>query len=167
MLIGPCVRFTGRSYKRHPLYASSRQNNNSIIDFWGPCSVMSLYSLVLWLGKVRDVTWLFVIWSLAAVFNHLVARVFTHSTLLLHVALLGYAVAPLIPLAALILLLRPPVWVSGLLQLLGVCWASSSALLSYSTIVSLPTDRRPRLRLLFPTVVLMTLYISSLIPTHR
>lgn len=164
MLIGPCVRFTGRGFKRHPLYAASSTNNRQSIDFWGPCSVMILYCFVLWLGRVKDVAWIFVIWTAAAIFNHMVSRVFYHSSLLIHVALLGYSIAPMIPIAALIMLLGPPVWLAGLLQLTAIAWASTSAIMSYSTVVTLASENKPRLRLLFPTVVMMTLYISSLIP---
>ncbi|RYY70176.1 hypothetical protein EON63_22900 [archaeon] len=122
---------------------------------------------MLWLGRVKDVVWIFVIWSLAATFNHLISRVFYHSSLMIHIALLGYSVTPMIPIALIILLFGPPVWLAGLLQTLGVVWASASAILSYSTIVTIATEHKKKLNLLFPTVVLMTLYITSLIPLHR
>lgn len=167
MLIGPCTRFTSRAYKRHPLYMSSSNASRQSIDFWGPCSMMILYALILWLGRVKDVAWIFVIWTVAAVVNHLISRVFYHSKLLIHVALLGYCIAPMIPIAIIMLVFGPPPWLAGILQLVAVSWASTSAILSYSTIISLASELKPRLRLLFPTVILMTLYISCLIPTTR
>lgn len=165
MLIGPCFRLTGRTNKRHPLYPSTSNSHRQSIDFWGPCSIMSTYVLLLWLARVKAVSWIFVIWTAAAVVNHMVCRVFYHSKLLLHVSLLGYCVAPMIPMALLILLLPLPAWLSSLLQGVGVLWASAAGILTYSTIFSLASELRPRLRLLFPTVLLMNLYISCLVPT--
>jgi len=54
MLVGPCYRICGKAYARHPLYKSSAALlSNQTIDFWGPCAVISIYGLVLWLGKVK------------------------------------------------------------------------------------------------------------------
>ena len=50
MIVGPVYKLCGRNYERHPLYKNS---SNQSIDFWGPCALVSLYGLVLWLGRVR------------------------------------------------------------------------------------------------------------------
>jgi hypothetical protein len=167
MLIGPFFRIIGRPYKRHPLYISSSHVNKYNIDFWGPWSIVSLYCLLLWLGRQRDVVWIFLIWSVAAVMNHFVTRVFHHSSLMIHIALLGYSLTPIIPFAAVIILLNPPIWLSTVLEVISVVWASTSAIMSYSTIITLSSESKPKLRLLYPTVILMELYITSLMPISR
>ena len=167
MLIGPCYRILGRPYKRHPLHASSSVNNRRSIDFWGPCAVVSIFSLVLWLGRVREVPWIYLMWSIAATVNHLVSRVWYHSSLMIHVALLGYATVPLIPFAIIIVIFNPPVWISTTLEVLSIIWASLSAITSYATIMIVPAEQRPRLRLLYPTAVVMALYLTSLLPVGR
>jgi hypothetical protein len=102
MLLTPLTKMAGRPLGRHPLYksviASQRHNCNSStsngsntanngsgnkhrkeanIDFWGPCLVVGLYCLVLWLSKVHNTSWVFMIWGTAGVFNHLVGRVYS------------------------------------------------------------------------------------------
>lgn len=53
---------------------------------------MSVYGALLWLDRVRDVPWLYVIWTAASLFNHFVCRVFYKpSKLLAHYSLLGNA----------------------------------------------------------------------------
>lgn len=167
MFLGPCYRLAGKPYKRHPLHSSSSANNRHSIDFWGPCAIVSLYSLILWLGRVREVPWIYIIWSIAATVNHLVSRVWYHSSLMIHIALLGYSTAPLIPFAALILLINPPMWLAVSLEVMSVVWATLSAITSYATIIAVPAEQKPRLRLLYPTVVLMALYVTSLMPIKR
>lgn len=167
MMIGPFLKLVGRPYKRHPLYVSNSNLSKHSIDYWGPCTIVILYCLILWLGRVRDVGWIFVIWTVAAIMNHFVSRVFYHSSLMIHIALLGYSLTPILPFAAVILFVNPPVWVSSLLELTSVVWASTSAILSYATIVTISTENKPKLKLLYPTVILMELYITSLPPIMR
>ena len=164
MLIGPCTKLTGKVSKRHPLYISGRGFNNRSIDFWGPCMMMSLYGLVLWVGRVRDIPWIYVIWSITATLNHLITRVWHRSSLMIHVALLGYSVTSMIPFAAVILMVRMPIWVATLLEMVSVVWASSAAIMSYSMVFSVSPQNRPRLKLLYPLVILMEMYLISLIP---
>jgi hypothetical protein len=166
MIFGPCYRILGKPYKRHPLHASS-VNNRYSIDFWGPCSVVSVFSLVLWIGRVKEVPWIYVIWSFAAVFNHLVSRVWYRSTLMIHIALLGYSIVPLIPFTLLILMFNPPFWLSTCLELLGIIWATLSAITSYTTIITVPAEHRSSIRLLYPVIILMDLYLTSLMPLKR
>ena len=64
-----------------------------------------------------DVPWIFVIWGIGGFCNHLVSRVWCSSTLLIHTALLGYSIAPTIPFAAIILFLRPPVWIATIMEI--------------------------------------------------
>lgn len=167
MFVGPFFKMIGRPYKRHPLYISSSNINKQSIDFWGPCTIVVLYCLLLSLNRVKDVGWIFVIWTVAAVMNHFVSRVFFRSSLMIHTALLGYSITPIIPFAAIILLLRPPLWLATVLEVLSVVWASTSAIYSYSTIVSISAENKPKLKLLYPTVILMELYITSLMPIRK
>lgn len=162
------MRLAGRSYKRHQPYLATSNLNRNNIDFWGPFFIISLYCLVLWLGRVRDVPWIFVIWTIAATMNHLVSRVWYHSSsLLVHVALLGYSVAPIIPFALLSLFISPPLWLGSLLQIISILWSSISAINSYTIIIAVPNETRNRVQLLFPVVVLMQWYITSLIPFKK
>jgi hypothetical protein len=39
--------------------------------------------------------------------------------------------------------------------------------MSYATIITLSSENKPKLRLLYPTVILMELYITSLMPISR
>lgn len=167
MYLGPCYRLLGRPYKRHPLHASSAVNYRHTIDFWGPCAAVSVFSMILWLGRVREVPWIYLIWAIAAIANHLISRVWYHSTLMIHVALLGYATVPLIPFAAVILIVNPPLWIGTTLEIISIIWSSLSAITSYATIISVPAEQRPRLRLLYPTAILMSLYLTSLMPIRR
>lgn len=168
MTIGPFYRLFGSTSKRHPLYISNTNAGHQNIDFWGPCSVVSLYGIILWLGRVKGVSWIYVIWSVAALFNHLVSRVwYAHSSLLIHVALLGYSMTSVLPFAAVILLLKPPVWLATIFEIVSVSWASTAAIISYLTIFSLAVENKSRVQLLFPTVVLMEIYMLSLIPIRH
>lgn len=164
MLISPCNRILGRPYyKRHPLYAST--TNKQAVDFWGPCGMVSLLILILWIGRVKDVPWIYVIWSVAAIFNHFVTRPWYPSSLLTHVALLGYSIVPLIPFAAIILIMKPPVLIKTILEVFGIIWGSSAAILSYLTvIVTTSFEAKSKMTLLYPMVVLMQLYLVSLLP---
>ena len=165
MVLGPGIYLCGRPTDRHPLIASTTQSH---IDFWGPCLVVSLYGAILWLARVPDVPWLYVIWSAGAAFNHLVCRAwFNPSKLMVHSALLGYSVTPLIPLAGLRLVLRPAVWLIYLIEIIAVFWATLAAILSYVIICNAPSDKKHRLTLLVPSVLLMEMYIISLLPIRR
>lgn len=164
MLISPCNRLLGRPYyKRHPLYTSA--SNKQAIDFWGPYGTVSLLILILWIGHVRDVPWIYVIWSAAAVFNHFVTRPWYPSSFLTHVALLGYSIAPLIPFATVILIAKPPVVIKTILEIVAIAWGSTAAILSYLTvIVTTSLEAKSKMTLLYPMVILMQLYLMSLLP---
>lgn len=167
MVSGPIFKIFGRSYKQHPLYNSSSKSNQIVIDFWGPCSVVSLYVLILWLGKVKEVLWTFLIWALGGIFNHFITRNWYHSTLLFHIALLGYSIAPMIPFAGLILITNPPLWLASIFEILGILWASSSAVISYNTIIITSGENNNKIILLYPVVIIMQLYLTSLLPVNR
>ena len=86
----------------------------------------------LFVAQVRDVPFLYVIWSLASLLNHFVCRVFFKpSKLLAHYTLLGYSVTPILPCAAVIVLFHPPVWACTALEAVAVAWASAAAASSY------------------------------------
>jgi hypothetical protein len=84
-----------------------------------------------------------------------------------HIALLGYSFSPLIPFAAVIVLVNMPIWLATVLEIISIIWASISAILSYSMILSVSPQQRPRLKLLFPVVILMEIYLISLIPLRH
>ena len=104
MFNGPWLRICrGKPTERHPL--NMQLTPHQSIDFWGPCLVVSVYILILWLGNVRDGTWTYVIWTITSIFNHFVMRSYNKSTLLMHMSILGYSIAPMIPFSTLILLI--------------------------------------------------------------
>jgi len=146
------------------LLSTSAQKNH--IDFWGPCAIVSGYGAILWIGNVRDVPWIYIIWLVASIFNHFVCRVwFTHPKLLLHSALLGYSVTPILPLAGIHLLFRPPFIISAMIILFALIWSSFSAVMAYSVICSnASSEERQRLLLLIPSIILMEAYLMSLLP---
>lgn len=147
-------------HPHHPHHPQHRDLNN--IDFWGPCSVVSLYCVELWLGKVKSSSWLFVIWGLAGVFNHLVMRVHSKSSLMIHTALLGYSVTPIVLIMPLTLFLPIPDWLASLLEIISVIWAASAAVLCYFTIFDHPHSRSSLL-LLVPSIAVMHIYMVSLL----
>ena len=164
MLFGPCFQLTGMPNKKHPFHSMGLHSDHKSIDFFGPCAIISLFGLVLWLGRVRDVPWVYVIWSIAYVINHFISRVWCKSSLMMHIALLGYSVAPIIPFVAIIVFINMPVWLATCLEILSVLWASTSAILSYSMILSVSLQNQGRMKLLYPIVILMEIYLVSLIP---
>lgn len=105
-------------------------------EFWGPFAVVSLYTSILWLGRVRNVSWIFFVWVFFSLFMHVVARVSFKSTLALHISILGYSILPIIPFSLIVALFRLPVWVASTAQSAAVLWASSSAYNSYQMILS-------------------------------
>jgi hypothetical protein len=164
MFRGPIYRIFGKLKEKHPFAASS---SNSNIDFWGPCCLVSFYGFILWLGKVKDIPWIYVIWCLASFLNHLVCRVWYNSTIMMHASLLGYSVTPIIPIAAIILLISPPVWISTILESICIVWSASAAVLSYYTILIVSIEHKNKLKLLIPAVILMEIYLISLIPIRH
>ena len=110
------------------------------------------------------VGWVYVIWSFAALFNHFVCRVFfKQSRFLIHYSLLGYSVTPLVPLAAVVIFLRPPIWLCTFIQITAVIWSSNSAFLSYSIVFNSTLELKRKLALAVPSIILMELYLFSLI----
>lgn len=167
MFVGPLSSLCGRLSERHPLLTMSRTNGKQIFDFWGPCLIISIYGAVLWLCRVKDVPWIYAIWSLTAVFNHLVCRVFLNSKLTMHSALLGFSVAPLIPFSAVLVILRPQAWIVFLVEVVAILWATASAAQSYWSICHTSSENKHKLWLLLPSTLLMQLYLVSLMPVGR
>ena len=124
----------------------------------------SLYAALLWMDRVRNVGWLYVIWSCAALFNHFVCRVFfKRSRLMIHYSLLGYSVTPILPFAITVIFIHPPIWICTMLQISAVIWSSQAAFLSYNIVFDSTPDLKKRLILILPSIVLMELYMFSLI----
>ena len=114
----------------HPMVGEKQQ------EFWGPFAVVSLFTFLLWVGKVRNVPWIFVIWILFSLFAHFVARVNFNSTLALHISILGYSVLPIIPLSIVIIIFRPAVWLASAMQVFSVAYASVTAYISYIALLN-------------------------------
>jgi hypothetical protein len=82
-------------------------------------------------------------------------------------ALLGYSVTPIIPLAAFVLIVRPALTITYSVEAIAVTWASTAAILSYFIVCNVSSEKKHRLTLLVPSVVLMELYLISLMPIKR
>ena len=135
-------------------------------DFWGPCLVVTAFGVLLSIGRVYSVSWVYVVWLLASMAHHLISRTWSPtSTFALHCAVSGYSVLPFIPVSMVVYLLRPAIVVSLALTYLAVLWSSLAALKVYwqMNATASPEDRR-KLVFLVPSVVLMELYFSSLLP---
>lgn len=164
MLNGPILRIIkGRSTdisSKNPLLAVHK----STIDFWGPCMCICFYSTMLWISNVKDGTWAFIIWTFTSIFNHLVMRTYTKSTLLLHMAILGYSITPWLPFAGIILLAHPPIWLSRIFECFALIYTCIACILAYLSVVITSNDVKHRLFLLFPPIILMHLYFIALVP---
>ena len=135
-------------------------------DFWGPCAVVTAYGVLLSIGRVYSVSWVYVVWLLSSMIHHLICRTWNQdSTFALHLAVSGYSVLPFIPVSLVIYLLQPSIIASLALTYAAILWSSLSALKIYWQIVASesPEERRKAL-FLVPSVVLMELYFSSLLP---
>jgi hypothetical protein len=118
----------------HPLAGDSS------FEFWGPFAVVSLYTAILWLGRVRNVSWIFFVWIFFSFFMHIVARVSFKSTYALHISILGYSFLPIIPFSVMVVLIRPPVWLASTAQSIAVAWAAASAYTSYQMLLKEKTS---------------------------
>ena len=178
-LLAPLCRLVGRRIgQKHPLVdhldkseKSDKRGGNAIdsntggtsssrgvhqVDFWGPCFFVSVYVALLWLMRVKHVSWVYLIWTLAAAFNHLVARVWSStSALSLHLSVLGYSILPVVLSSCLLLGINALVLGLGLdvvsspllatvVQLLAAVYAAFAALLAYINIFPLPEESKHR-----------------------
>ncbi len=170
--MAPAMRLLGRRIvERHPLLTigSLPDQGKKNIDFWGPCGIVSLYIAILRLADVKHVPWVYMIWSLAAVFNHLVTRTVLAgaSSVSLHLSVLGYSVCPIVIFTAPLLLFSPTPTVFLCIQCVAALYASLSALLAYIALFQLQLDARHKLALIIPPVLLMELYLLSILPVPR
>lgn len=148
----------------HPIHRATN------IDFWGPCLCVTIYGSVLWFCNVRDVPWIYAIWTVGSTFNHLTSRVwFNSSSLMLHLAITGYAICPIIPLSLLIVITHPPVWLANALEFLALVWAAAAAYLSYCLVCRGGNGQgiRPRVPLLAAPIALTVLYWLSMLPVRE
>lgn len=144
--------------KVHPLHSS----NTGSIDFWGPFTIVSIYGIMV--GKTAP--WIYLIWFSASFLNHLVCRVSsTHPKFMLHFALLGYSISPIIPISTFIIFIHPNRYFSTILEITSIILSSSAAILAYRMITKNSTlDEKRRLLLLIPSTILYHVYLLSLLP---
>ena len=104
-------------------------------DLWGPIVVLLCFVIILWAARKKDATWVFFIWTAGSMVAHLVGRVAVEkSTLLAHMAIIGYATCPLPVVTLLILVVDPTSWVRVSLQVAAVGWAVIAALLAQQAV---------------------------------
>jgi hypothetical protein len=135
-------------------------------DFWGPCLMISLYALVLSIGRVEGVSWLFIIWFVASLIQHLTCRTWNKSsTLALHCAISGYSIIPFIPISIAVIVFKPSIVLALILSYIAIAWSSISAFKSYLHMsVDLNAEDKKKLVLLLFSVILMEMYFSSVLP---
>jgi len=145
--------------------------NSSNVDFWGPMTIVTGFAGLLWLGNQKNVPYVYVVWVLGALLLHLTVRPFLDgSSMSFHMAMLGYSLCPQLPLCFIVLAFRPSVIVCTLLQMLGVAWSTTAALMGYQMIVRpliANTEERSKLLLLLPMVFLFQMYIITLVPMRK
>jgi hypothetical protein len=144
--------------KIHPLHSS----NTGTIDFWGPFTMISIYGLMV--GKTAP--WIYLIWIAASLLNHLVCRVCsTYPKFMLHFAILGYSISPIIPISTFIIFIHPNRYFSTILEITSIILSSSAAILAYRMITKNSNfDDRRRLYLVIPSTILYHIYLLSLLP---
>lgn len=160
-MIRPLSACTNRvKRERHPL--KFRPSYNS---YWGASGVMALYAAILWLAKLPNATWVFVIVLAASVFQHLTARVFIRTPHTIHVILLGYSIFPLVPFAILNVLIRPPYLYALVGEIGVVMWSSYVGYVSYIDICGpIEPHTQDKWPVLYYPILLMNIYLISLLP---
>ena len=145
--------------------------HSSNVNFWGPMFIVTLFAALLWLGNQKNVPYIYVVWILGSLFAHLTVLPFLDgSTLSFHLAILGYSLCPQLPFCFIVLAFRPSVLVCSILQIIGVMWSSTAALMGYQVIVRpliAKDEDRSKLLLLLPVVLLFELYMITLVPMRR
>jgi hypothetical protein len=168
-LISPLCYIFGYTSFIKIIYPNASSINTSHIDFWGPCGIISLYGAILWIAKVKNVPWLYVIWFSGSMFNHLVSRVwYRDSSILLHLSVLGYSLISVVPITAILLIVKFSNWTVLCIKSIALFLSSFSAILSYYSALKInemdSTNVAPRINLLVAPVVLTHLYALSLMP---
>ena len=89
------------------------------------------------------------------------------SSLMIHVAVLGYSVLSIIPVAIIVLVAHPIGWMASLLEVVFVLWTAYGTMHSYNVLLlsAGTVARKKRIRLLVAPVILMELYMVSLLPS--
>jgi len=146
-------------------------NGGKAVDFWGPAMVVTVYCALLWLGSQSAVPYVYIIWLLGALLAHLTCRPFlASSTFFFHLSILGYSLVPQIPMCFIIIVGRPSLFASTILQMIGVSWSATAAVMSYTVICRPKIPRiedKKKLLLLIPVVILFQIYTVSLMPMRR
>ena len=168
-------------HEPHPFTKTTYNANNTSnqhIDFYGPFILISIYGLFLLIIRVNNVPWLYLIWLLGAVFNHLVCRVWCNNTSIqLQLSLLGYSIAPLCIFSIFIYVTRKIIFLSLILQFICIIYCTSITILSYYMICNTSSQvgtevasvkhqsKWHKVSLLIPPVLLMQIYLLSMIPS--
>jgi hypothetical protein len=164
VLIAPCYRNQPTDkFSSNPFTVQPEDKHH---DFWGPCFIVSMYALVLSVGRVSSVSWVYVMWILASLIQHLTCRIwYTESTLAMHLAITGYSILPFIPITLIVTFCNPSILGALIITYIAVAWSSWAAIKTHILLAaSLPADNRRKYLLLTVPVVLAELYFSSLIP---
>lgn len=169
-----CIAYVFRApFIRSQLTADKSYSNPFVLtdednhhDFWGPCLLVSIYALVLSLGRVNNVSWVYIIWILSSLAQHLVYRTWcADTTLALHLAISGYSLAPFIPISVFVVFFRPSILGALALTYLAIIWAFYAALkIHWQLSFCLSPESRKKIVLLVFPLLLTELYFSSLLP---
>lgn len=135
-------------------------------SFLGPTCMVGVYASLLWLAKLPNETWTFAIILITCSFQHLTARVFVQkSEFGTHYTILGYCICPLIFVALFVLLIKPPLVILILVEVIGVTLSSTASYLAYHDIYNFSDEKiKDRHVLLLWPILLMNIYFVSLLP---
>ncbi|XP_013394365.1 protein YIPF4 [Lingula anatina] len=127
-------------------------------DFWGPLVVVLVYSLLSLYGQFRVISWILTIWVFGSMLVFMLARVLggevTYSQCL---GIIGYSLLPLVVMGTLLPLVHSFYYISMVLKVLGVVWATYSA----GTLLCVEGLQHKKPLLLYP-VFLLYIYFFSL-----
>jgi hypothetical protein len=140
-----------------PQLGFNRQIVRENPDFWGPLVVVLLYSLVSLYGQFRVVSWILTIWIFGSMLVFLLARVLggevNYSQCL---GVIGYSLLPLVLIAVVLPAVDSVHYVSLLVKLVGVVWATYSA----GSLLCGQELQQKRSLLLYPILLLYIYFLS-------
>jgi len=97
-------------------------------DFWGPLAVVLLFSMVSIVGQIQVVSWILTMWLFGTMLIFVLARVLGGEVAYQQcLGVIGYSLLPLIITAPLLVLLKNLYYLSVIIRIIGIFWASYSA----------------------------------------
>ncbi|XP_039256638.1 protein YIPF4-like [Styela clava] len=141
----------------HPAFGLDQTVLKNSPDFWGPLAVVLLFSLVSLYGQFHVVSWIITIWFFGSMVIFLLARVLgadvTYSQSL---GVIGYSLLPLVVTALVLSATKSLLYLSMLLRMVGVLWASFSA----ATLLASEELKHKKVLIIYPIFLLYIYFLS-------